>query len=91
MLELSTEDNKTAYFSTFTINKEAISTLLSMTSPENAQRILQAVKSVGENAKEETISFAGVSENYIEDVKKYSPEAQKLFMNVFNKYSHQYE
>jgi len=79
--------------SAFNINvknkDKIIGTMLEITSVDNAKRILETNANVIEFSGD--LSLAGISESYIEDVKGYSLEAQKLFMNVFNKYSTQYK
>jgi len=95
-IEIETQEEwKTliSYVSAFNINvknkDKIIGTMLEITSVDNAKRILETNANVIEFSGD--LSLAGISESYIEDVKGYSLEAQKLFMNVFNKYSTQYK
>lgn len=85
-------NNNGAYFATFAINEQTVSTLLDATQGKYSPlAVLQSMQTVGENLQEEEISLAGISLDYIKDVEKYTPEVQKLFMEIFNKYAPELE
>ena len=81
-------NNNGAYFATFTINEQTVSTLLDATQGKYSPlAVLQSMQTVGENLQDETVLLAGVPEDVLPDVKDQPIQNQKIFMKLFTENS----
>ena len=81
-------NNNGAYFATFDINENTVSTLLDATQGKYSPlAVLQSMQTVGENLQEETVLLAGVPEDVLPDVEDQPIQNQKIFMKYFTENS----